>query len=125
MAKSIGMGGSVTVGGTSYPVSTWSAAGANDVQDVTDTGSGGWRVRLAGVNDCEINFTAFFGAAATSFTATFSPGTTVAASLGVSGTSPAVTGNFIVSSATITNAATSPVEFQCTALSTGTVNFPT
>lgn len=121
MAKLIGMGGSVEVSSATYPVGEWSANVTNDVQDVTDTGSNGWVARLAGVSSCEVTFRAFWGSATGSLAAAFSPGTVVALTLNIGTSGIAVTGSFVVSSATITNGAKTPVEFQCTAQSNGEV----
>lgn len=121
MSKLIGMGGSVTVSSTSYPVTEWSANFTNEVQDVTDTGSGGWVARLASVNSCEATFTVYWGAVSGNLASAFAVGNTVAASLVIGASSQSVSGNFIISSFTIKNAAKEAVTFECTAQSTGAV----
>lgn len=124
MAKLIGMGGSVSVGATAYPVSEWSLNATNDVQDVTDTASQGWTNRIAGVKSAELTFRAWWGSAAGDLSTVFAIGSVIAATLTIGSTSDIVTGSFVINSFTITNNAKTPVEFQCTAQSDGAVTFP-
>jgi predicted secreted protein len=125
MAKLIGMGGSITVGSGTFPVSEWSLNVSNDSQDVTDTGSNGWVATLAGVNSAELSFRAWWGSGPSVLSTAFAIGTSVTASLAIGSGSEAITGNFIVSGFTFTNNAKSTVEFQVTAKSNGAITFPT
>ena len=58
------------------PVTEWSVSIANDTQETTDTGTGGWATFIAGINSWEGSATFFWDAAVTTLTAAavFSPG---------------------------------------------------
>lgn len=124
--KLIGMGGNVTVASANYPVSEWSINVTNDVQDVTDTASGGWIASLEGVSGAEVTFRAWWGSSPSTLSTTFAIGASVAVTLNIGnqGTPQAVSGNVVISSFTITNNAKTTVEFQCTGKNNGTFTFP-
>jgi hypothetical protein len=73
-------------------------------------------------NGGELTFTAFYDSA-TVLMNVFAAGTsmTVTLTAGSAGSPPTVTGTFLVSSFTLTNGAKTPVEFQCTAQSSGAI----
>jgi predicted secreted protein len=121
MAKLTGMGGSITVSATAYAVSEWSGTVSNELQDVTDTASGGWVNRIASVSSADITFRAWWGSSVALLSSTFASGTKVTASLAVGNSTVTMSGGFFVESITITNNAKGAVEFQCTAKSDGAV----
>jgi len=123
MSKTIGMGGSVSLGSAVYPVSTWSVDVKNGVEDVTDTASGAWVSKIPGISEAEISFTAFWGSAVAELSTAFAIGTAVAASLAIGSGGGTVSGTFIIGSFKITNPAKNAVTFECTGQSTGTVTF--
>ena len=124
MAKINGMGGSITVGGTAYPVQRWSAACKSDNQDTTDTGSSGWRACIAGTKSCDLTFTAFWDGAGTLLSTTFNIGATVSASCALGDGGDTLSGSFVISDFTITNDAKSPITFECSAWSNGAITMP-
>lgn len=123
MAKLIGMGGSIQISSATYPVSGWSINETNEVQDVTDTGSGGWVARIAGVSSAEVTFKAFWGSGPADLATTFAVGTTgtLTCNVGSGGDSFDVPG--IISAFSVTNNCKTPVEFNCTLQSNGAPSF--
>ena len=118
------MGGSISLGSAVYPVSTWSLNLSNDVQEVTDTASNGWKTVIAGISSGELSFTAFWGASVASLSTAFGLGTSVVANLAVGNNGEVFSGTFIISSDVVTNGAKTPVEFQCTAVLNGAITLP-
>lgn len=125
MAKYLGMGGSITVGALTVPVSEWSISVSDDTQETTDTGSGGWVSRLSGVNSAEVTFRAFWDDTGALLSTTFNIGVTVTAVLAIGASGDNISFPGIVSAFTITNNAKTPIEFQGTILSNGAPTFPT
>ena len=58
------------------PVTEWSATVSNDVQETTDTGTGGWAAHIAGVSSWEGSATFYWDTVVTTMTAAvvFAPG---------------------------------------------------
>ncbi len=124
MAKITGMGGNITVSAADYPVSKWSLAVKDDVQDVVDTGSAGWEEYIAGVKSADLTFSAFWGSAVATLSNVFAIGTNVTATLKLGSGGQTASGVFIISDFTITNDAKTPITFECTAKSEGVISVP-
>lgn len=122
MAIKTGIAGSITVGMTTYPVTEWSVVASDDLQDITDTSSDGWQVQLSSIKSAEATFKAFYGSTA-GLASAFAIGSTVTASFAIGNTGDSVDGDFVIKSFTITNNYRTPIEFMCTASSTGEITF--
>ncbi len=125
MAKLTGMGGNIELASNTVPVSKWSVAVKSDVQDVTDTNSGGWQENIGGVKSADLTFSAFWDTSASALSTLFAIGTTLFADLHLGSGMQNVQGNWIVSDFTITNDAKTPITFECTCKSQGEITVPT
>ena len=123
------------------PVTEWSATIASDVQETTDTGTGGWATHIAGVNSWEGSATFYWDAAVTTVTAAvvFSPGRPLSLKLQLGkykitlpasvttpptpptfGTTPyAISGYALVTSFAVKNSVKGPVEITVSFKGTG------
>jgi predicted secreted protein len=119
------------------PVESWEGTVNSDLQDVSDTASGGWQELIAGFRDLEATLTGWWDATtdAVSLAAILSPGrpitfalllgaykVTVSLGVPVGTTTPgAVTGTAFVGTFKITNATKEAIKWEVTIKSTGPV----
>jgi hypothetical protein len=122
-----GQGGSVIVGSTTLPVTSWSGSASAELLDVTTTGSNGWMERILGIKDFSGNLKVPFDTASVPFSSPLSlkPGTSVTLKLqiGTSGTMyytiPA-----LIEKADVENDAKAVVTLSVDFKSTGAITFP-
>lgn len=123
MAKKIGKSGHATFTGTVLHVTQWELTGANDIQEITSTGSATNTEYIPGYNDYKVSFECFaeFSALQTDL---LEPGASGTLKLELADSTLFYTGTAILTNVVVTNAAKTTVMFKCDAQYTGAMTKP-